>query len=292
MKFTGCGTAMVTPFKSDGALDEETLRKLVKRQVDAGIDFLVPCGTTGESPTLSKEEHLRVVGVTIEAVGGKIPVLAGCGGYNTAQVVEMAKEIAKLGADGLLSVTPYYNKPSPEGLFQHYKAIADATELPIILYSVESRTKRNIAPEEVTRLAMLPTIIGIKEASGNIGQMARVCQDAAPGFTVLAGDDAVAIPLTSLGGVGLISVASNEIPAEMTKICELASAGDFAGALAVHRRYYPLMDVNFVETSPGPVKYAMAKMGLLEPNYRLPIVPVTPETAAKVDGVLRGLGLA
>ena len=292
MKFTGCGTAMVTPFRSDGSLDEETLRKLVKRQVDAGIHFLVPCGTTGESPTLTKAEHLRVVEITIEAVEGKVPVLAGCGGYNTAEVVELAKDIHKLGADGLLSVTPYYNKPSPEGLFQHYKAIADATPLPIILYSVAGRTMRNIAPEEITRLASLPTVVGIKEASGNISQMSRVCQDAAPDFAVMSGDDAVTLPLMSLGGVGLISVASNEIPAEMSKICELAAAGDYATARAIHRKYFSLMEVNFVETSPGPVKYAMAKMGLLEPNYRLPMVPVTAQTAAKVDAVLADLGLA
>lgn len=292
MKFTGCGTAMVTPFKSDGSLDEETLRNLVKRQVDLGIHFLVPCGTTGESPTLTTAEHLRVVEITVEAVAGRVPVLAGCGGYNTAAVVDLAKEINKLGVDGLLSVTPYYNKPSPEGLYQHYKAIADTTDLPIILYSVAGRTMRNIAPEEVTRLAALPTVVGIKEASGSISQMSRICQGAADDFAVLSGDDAVTLPLMALGGVGLISVASNEIPAEMSKLCELAAAGDFAGARAVHRKYLNLMDVNFAETSPGPVKYAMAKMGLLEPNYRLPMVSVTAQTAARVDAVLAELDLA
>ncbi len=292
MKFTGCGTAMVTPFHANGALDEETLRKLVKRQVDAGIHFLVPCGTTGESPTLTRAEHLRVVEITVEAVAGKAPVLAGCGGYNTAELVELARELEKLGVDGLLSVTPYYNKPTSEGLYQHYKAIAGATSLPIMLYSVAGRTGRNITPDEVRMLATIDNVIGIKEASGNIGQMSRICQEAPEGFAVLSGDDAVTLPLMALGGVGVISVASNEIPAEMSRLCEQAAAGDFAAARATHRKFLALMEVNFVETSPGPVKYAMAKMGLLEANYRLPMVQVTPESALKIDAELAELGFA
>ncbi len=292
MKFTGCGTAMVTPFHANGALDEETLRKLVKRQVDAGIHFLVPCGTTGESPTLTRSEHLRVVEITVEVVAGKVPVLAGCGGYNTAELVELARELEKLGVDGLLSVTPYYNKPTQEGLYQHYKAIAAATSLPIMLYSVAGRTARNITPDEVRMLATIDNVIGIKEASGNIGQMSRICQEAPEGFAVLSGDDAVTLPLMALGGVGVISVASNEIPAQMSRLCEQAAAGDFAAARATHRKFLALMEVNFVETSPGPVKYAMAKMGLLEANYRLPMVQVTPESALKIDAVLAELGLA
>ena len=292
MKFTGCGTAMVTPFHANGALDEETLRKLVKRQVDAGIHFLVPCGTTGESPTLTRSEHLRVVEITVEVVAGKVPVLAGCGGYNTAELLELARELEKLGVDGLLSVTPYYNKPTSEGLYQHYKAIAAATSLPIMLYSVAGRTARNITPDEVRMLATIDNVIGIKEASGNIGQMSRICQEAPEGFAVLSGDDAVTLPLMALGGVGVISVASNEIPAQMSRLCEQAAAGDFAAARATHRKFLALMEVNFVETSPGPVKYAMAKMGLLEANYRLPMVQVTPESALKIDAVLAELGLA
>ena len=291
MTFKGCGTAMVTPFHADGSLDEATLRKLVRRQIDAGIHFLVPCGTTGESPTLTHAEHLRVVEITVEECAGKIPVLAGCGGYNTAELVKLAKELEGLGVDGLLSVTPYYNKPTPEGLFRHYEAIAAATKLPIILYSVQSRTMRNITPAELVRLAEIPNVVGIKEASGSIGQMAQVCQQAAADFAVLSGDDAVTLPLMSLGGVGLISVVSNQIPGEMAQICDLAQAGDFKAALAVHRKYYPLMEVNFCETSPGPVKYAMARMGLCEEVYRLPMVPIADDSKAKVDAVLGSLGM-
>lgn len=291
MTFKGCGTAMVTPFHADGSLDEATLRKLVRRQIDAGIHFLVPCGTTGESPTLTHAEHLRVVEITVEECAGKIPVLAGCGGYNTAELVKLAKELEDLGADGLLSVTPYYNKPTPEGLFRHYEAIAAATRLPIILYSVQSRTMRNITPAELVRLAEIPNVVGIKEASGSIGQMAQVCQQAAADFAVLSGDDAVTLPLISLGGVGLISVVSNQIPGEMAQICDLALAGDFKAALAVHRKFHPLMEVNFCETSPGPVKYAMARMGLCEEVYRLPMVPIAAESKAKVDAVLGSLGM-
>jgi 4-hydroxy-tetrahydrodipicolinate synthase len=283
---------MVTPFQADGSLDEATLRKLVRRQIDAGIHFLVPCGTTGESPTLSHAEHLRVVEITVEECAGQTPVLAGCGGYNTAELVTLAKEIEALGADGLLSVTPYYNKPSPEGLYRHYEAIAAATKLPIILYSVQSRTARNIAPAEIVRLAGIPNVVGVKEASGAIGQMAQVCQQVPAGFAVLSGDDAVTLPLMSLGGVGLISVASNQIPGEMANLCELALKGDFAGALAVHRKFHPLMEVNFCETSPGPVKYAVARMGLCQEIYRLPMVPIAPENRAKVDAVLGSLGMS
>ncbi|MCB1021710.1 MAG: 4-hydroxy-tetrahydrodipicolinate synthase [Bryobacterales bacterium] len=291
MTFKGCGTAMVTPFQADGSLDEATLRKLVRRQIEAGIHFLVPCGTTGESPTLSRAEHLRVVEITVEECAGKIPVLAGCGGYNTAELVELAQQLEKIGADGLLSVTPYYNKPTSEGLYQHYLAIANATKLPIVVYSVASRTARNVTPDELVRLAEIPNVIAVKEASGSIGQMAQVCQRMPADFAVLSGDDAVTLPLISLGGVGVISVVSNQIPAEMAELCNLALAGDFAGALAVHRKFHPLMEVNFCETSPGPVKYAMAKMGLCEEVYRLPMVPVAAASRAKVDAVLGGAGL-
>jgi 4-hydroxy-tetrahydrodipicolinate synthase len=290
--FTGCGTALVTPFHTDGSVDEATLRKLLQRQIAAGIHFLVPCGTTGESPTLSHAEHLRVVEVTVEEAGGKTPVLAGCGGYNTAELVDMAKALHALNVDGLLSVTPYYNRPSPQGLLAHYKAIAAATPLPIILYNIAGRTGRNIPTPELLRLAEIETIVGVKEASGSISQVAEVCQRMPDDFIVVSGDDAVTLPLMALGGHGLISVAGNEIPAEMAQICNLASQGNFAGALHVHRKYYPLMDVNFCESSPGPVKYAMAQMGLLEANYRLPITPITAESRAKVDAVLSQLELA
>ena len=291
MTFQGCGTAMVTPFQADGSLDETALRKLVSRQIDAGIHFLVPCGTTGESPTLTHAEHLRVVEITVEEAAGEIPVLAGCGGYNTAELVCLAKQLESLGADGLLSVTPYYNKPTPEGLYRHYEAIAAATKLPIILYSVSSRTARNITPAELVRLAEIPTVVGLKEASGLIGQMAQICQQAPSDFAVLSGDDSVTLPLMSLGGVGIISVVGNQIPGEMAQLCNLALAGDFAGALAVHRKYHALMEVNFCETSPGPVKYAMARMGLCQEVYRLPMVPIAAESKAKVDKALSAVGL-
>ncbi len=289
--FKGCGTAMVTPFRADGSLDEETLRKLVKRQIDAGIHFLVPCGTTGESPTLTHEEHLRVVEITVQEANGAVPVVAGCGGYNTAELVGLARQLKNLGVDGILSVTPYYNKPTGEGLYQHYSAIAAATDLPIVLYNVAGRTARNITTDELLRLAQIDRVVAVKEASGSIGQMAQVCQAVPADFAVLSGDDAVTLPLMALGGVGLISVASNEIPAEMAKLCQLALDGDFVGAREVHRKCYPLMDVNFCETSPGPVKYAMAKMGLLKEIYRLPMVPIAAANRAKVDAVLGELGL-
>lgn len=291
MTFKGCGTALVTPFHADGSLDEATMHQLVRRQIDAGIHFLVPCGTTGESPTLSHGEHLRVVEIAVEEAAGKVPVVAGCGGYNTAELVSLAKELEGLGADGLLSVTPYYNKPTSEGLYRHYEAIANATKLPIVVYSVAGRTARNVTPAELVRLAQIPNIVAVKEASGSIGQMAQICQQLAPQLAVLSGDDAVTLPLMSLGGVGVISVVSNQIPGPMAELCDLALAGDFAGALTIHRKYHPLMEVNFCETSPGPIKYAMARMGLLEETYRLPMVPITAESKAKVDAVLASVGL-
>jgi 4-hydroxy-tetrahydrodipicolinate synthase len=289
--FTGTGTALVTPFHRDGSLDEPTLRALAKRQLDAGIDFLVPCGTTGESPTLTHEERLRVVEITVEIAKGRVPVLAGAGGYNTAEVIAMARELAALGVDGLLSVTPYYNKPTQEGLFQHYRAIAAATSLPIILYSVQGRTGINIEPATVKRLAEIENIIGIKEASGNIGQMASILNIVPEDFIVLSGDDAITLPLISLGGRGVISVASNEIPAEMTQLVHLALQGNFDRARELHRRFHPLMEINFVESNPIPVKAAMAEMGLLEPVWRLPLVPPKGENLSRVRGVLDSLGL-
>ncbi len=288
--FTGCGTAMVTPFRADGSLDETTMRALVRRQIDEGIDFLVPCGTTGESPTLTREEHLRVVAITAEEAKGKVPVLAGAGGYNTHEVIELAQECERAGADGILSVTPYYNKPTQEGLYQHYKAIAAEVPLPIVVYSVQGRTSVNVEPATLARLAEIENIAGVKEASGNISQMADVIQRVPERFTVLSGDDAITIPLIALGGRGLISVASNEIPRQMTAIARLANQGDFAGARALQRRYLPLMQVNFVESNPGPVKWAMYRMGLLEPVYRLPMVPPSEASRRKIEQVLEATG--
>ncbi len=289
--FTGTGTALVTPFRGDGSLDEETLQALVKRQIDAGIDFLVPCGTTGESPTLTHEEHLRVVEITVKFAKGRVPVLAGAGGYNTAEVIALARELAELGADGILSVTPYYNKPTQEGLFQHYRAIAEAVPLPIILYSVQGRTGVNIEPGTVKRLAEIESIVGIKEASGNVSQMAAILNAVPDGFIVLSGDDAITLPVISLGGRGVISVVSNEIPAEMSQLTRLALQGDFASARAIHRRYHSLMEINFVESNPIPVKAAMREMGLLEAVWRLPLVAPKAENQARIRAVLEALGL-
>jgi 4-hydroxy-tetrahydrodipicolinate synthase len=289
--FIGCGTALVTPFNADLSLDEETLRQLVRRQIEAGIDFLVPCGTTGESPTLSREEHLRVVEITVEEAADKVPVVAGAGGYNTAEVIELAREIEELGADGLLSVTPYYNKPTQEGLYQHYKAIAESTSLPIIVYSVQGRTGVNVEPLTLKRLAEIDNIVGVKEASGNIGQQASVCHHVPDRFVVLSGDDSITLPLMALGGRGLISVVSNEIPDQTAALVHAGLRGDFVEAREVQRKYLPLMEVNFVEANPIPVKWAMARMGLLEPCWRLPLCPPQPQSQTKIDGVLRSVGL-
>jgi 4-hydroxy-tetrahydrodipicolinate synthase len=289
--FTGTGTALVTPFRGDGSLDEATLRVLIKRQIDAGIDFLVPCGTTGESPTLTHEEHLRVVEIAVELAKGRVPVLAGAGGYNTAEVIALARELAALGADGILSVTPYYNKPTQEGLFQHYRAIAEAVTLPIILYSVQGRTGVNVEPNTVKRLAEIENIVGIKEASGNVSQMAAILNAVPNEFIVLSGDDAITLPVISLGGRGVISVVSNEIPAEMSQLTRLALNGDFPGARVIQRRYHPLMEINFVESNPIPVKAAMAEMGLLEGAWRLPLVAPKAENQARIRAVLEALGL-
>jgi len=291
MLFQGCGTALVTPFREDSSLDEQTLRSLVKRQIAEGINFLVPCGTTGESPTLTHQEHLRVVEITLEEAKGRVPVLAGAGGYNTAEVIELAKELKSMGADGILSVTPYYNKPTQEGLYQHFKAIASAVKLPVIVYSVQGRTGVNVEPGTLKRLAEVDYIAGVKEASGNISQMASVVHQVPSNFAVLSGDDAITIPLIALGGRGIVSVASNEIPREMTAIAQYALANDFAAAREVQRKYLPLMEMNFVESNPIPVKAAMALMGLLEPVWRLPMVPPSAANLAKIEKVLEPLGL-
>jgi len=289
--FTGTGTALVTPFRMDGTLDEGTLRRLIQRQIDGGVDFLVPCGTTGESPTLTHEEHVRVVEITVGLAKGKVPVLAGAGGYNTAEVIAMARELAELGADGFLSVTPYYNRPTQEGLFQHYRAIAEAVPLPIILYSVQGRTGVNIEPATVKRLSQIENIVGIKEASGNVSQMAAILNAVPEEFIVLSGDDAITLPVISLGGRGVISVVSNEIPAEMSRLTRAALQGDFRTAREIHRRYHPLMEINFVESNPGPVKAAMAEMGLLEPVWRLPLVAPKAENQMRIRAVLESLEL-
>jgi 4-hydroxy-tetrahydrodipicolinate synthase len=291
MQFTGCGTALVTPFRRDFSLDEVALRKLVQRQIRGGVDFLVPCGTTGESPTLTRTEHLRAVEITLEEAKGKIPVVAGAGGYNTQEVAELACELETLGVDGLLSVTPYYNKPTQEGLYQHYRAIAKATRLPIVLYNVPGRCGTNLEPATVKRLAAIENIVGIKEASGNISQMSGLANLLPDDFTILSGDDAIALPLFALGGRGVISVASNEIPREMTELCRYGLRGEFEPARAIHRKYLSLMEMNFIESNPIPVKAALALMGLLEPVWRLPLVPPKAENLERIRAVLESLEL-
>ncbi len=289
--FTGCGTALATPFRKDLSLDEETLGKLVHRQIRQGINFLVPCGTTGESPTLEPAEHQRVVEITIEAANGRVPVLAGAGGYNTAEVIRMAKKMEALGANGILSVTPYYNKPTQEGLYQHYKAIAEAINLPIIVSSVWGRTGINVLPATLLRLAEIDNIIGVKEASGNIGQMGKVIAMTPDDFIVLSGDDSMTLPLLALGGRGLISVAGNEIPAEMTALVQAGLAGEMVKARDLHFKYLSLMDANFLESNPIPVKAAMGLMGLLDPVMRLPMTEPNCDTLSRLEEVLKELGI-
>ena len=289
--FTGCGTALVTPFRRDLSLDEETLRKLIRRQIATGIDILVPCGTTGESPTLTRAEHLRVVEIALEEANGQTLVLAGAGGYNTREVIELARELERMGANGILSVTPYYNKPTQEGLYQHYEAIARSIGLPIVVYSVQSRTGVNVEPATLGRLARIDNIVAVKEASGSISQMANIFNEVPSGFDVLSGDDAVTIPLIALGGRGIISVVANEIPAEMTELAHACLRSDFETARRIQARYLPLMNVNFIESNPIPVKAAMGMMGLLDPVYRLPMCPPLPASQAKIEKVLEAAGL-
>jgi len=290
-KFTGLGTALVTPFTKSGEMDEKAVRRLGRRQIDNGTHFLVPAGTTGENPTLEIAERLRMVEILVDEARGQVPVLAGCGGYNTKEIVHLAKDMQKAGADGLLSVTPYYNKPTQEGIVAHFKAIADATPLPIVLYNIPGRTGVNIETATVAKLAQLPTIVGVKEASGSLSQMCDVLRSVPPEFLVLSGDDALTLPLMAVGGRGVISVVSNQIPKEMSQMVEAAERNDFAAARAIHNRIIGLMQINFVEANPGPVKYGMAVMGVLEETYRLPMVSPKPESKAKIDAVLKELGL-
>ena len=287
----GCGTALVTPFRKDGSLDLDALRRLVQFQLREGIDFLVPCGTTGETPTLEHAEYLAVVRTVLQEVAGKVPVIAGVGGNNTRKVIDLGAEVRRLDVQGILSVAPYYNKPTQEGLYQHFKTIAESTDLPIIVYNVPGRTSSNIEPPTVARLSKIPNIIGIKEASGSIVQQMEVLAAVEPGFRVLSGDDSFTFPLMALGGVGIISVISNEIPGEMTKLAHLLLEGKLEEARKLHFSLLPLMQVNFIETNPIPVKAALAMMGMIEEVYRLPMVPMKPENRAKLEKVLSAQGL-
>jgi len=287
----GCGTALVTPFRKDGTLDLDALRRLVQFQLRAGIDFLVPCGTTGETPTLEHAEYVAVVRTVVQEASGKVPVIAGVGGNNTRKLIGLAAEVSGLGIQGILSVAPYYNKPTQEGLYQHFRAIAESTDLPMILYNVPGRTSSNIEPATVARLSKIANIIAIKEASGSIVQQMEVLAAVEPGFRVLSGDDAFTFPLMALGGAGIISVVSNEIPAEMTRLAHLLLEGKLEAARQLHFNLLPLMQVNFIETNPIPVKAALAMMGMVEEVYRLPMVPMKAENRTKLEKVLAAQGL-
>jgi 4-hydroxy-tetrahydrodipicolinate synthase len=290
LPFTGVGTALVTPFRKDGSVDEAAVKRLVRRQIDAGIHFLSPCGTTGEAPTLSHREKVRVVELVVEEASGRVPVLAGAGGYDTREVIELARDMEKTGADGILSVTPYYNKPSPEGLYQHFTAIAGSTRLPIVLYNVPGRTGINMDVKTTARLSQVPNIVAIK-APGDVVQMSEIIAATREDFIVLSGDDPVTVATMAIGGRGVVSVASNEAPAEMVQIVELCEKGDYAAARTLHHWLLPLIQVNFVESNPIPCKAAMAAMGLIEEQYRLPLVPPSAATRERVLGVLQQLKL-
>ena len=287
----GCGTALVTPFQANGELDETAMRRLVRRQLEEGIDFLVACATTGESPVLTAEEQARIVQITLEEAGGKVPVIAAAGGNNTRRVCEQVRQVERLGVDGILSTSPYYNKPTQEGIYQHYRAVAQSTSLPIVVYNVPGRTGSNIEPSTLVRLAEIPNILGVKEASGNVVQIGEILRRVPARFRVISGDDSLTLPVMAMGACGVISVASNVVPREMADLVSLANRGDFGAARRLHFHLLPLMQVLFIESSPIPVKAALAALGLLQPIYRLPLVPMQPETHAKLLQVLEDLEL-
>jgi 4-hydroxy-tetrahydrodipicolinate synthase len=293
MTLGGCGTALVTPFRSDGSLAEETLTKLVEWQIESGIHFLVACGTTAETPTLNHEEWLRVIGIVAETSAGRVPVLAGCTYNSTAEAVARAREAASVpGVSGLLTANPYYNKPGQEGQYRHFRAIAEAVACPVVVYNIPGRTGVNLEPATLLRLAKdVPNIQGVKESSGNLQQIAELIHSLPPGFSVISGDDLMALPVIALGGTGLVSVASNEVPGEMARMVAAAIGGDWATARVLYRRYFRLITANFLETNPGPVKSVMAMMGRLEEIYRLPMVPVAPANREKLKGLAEELGL-
>lgn len=291
-KLRGCGTALVTPFKQDGTLDEASLRKLVQWQVECGIDFLVPCGTTAETPAMTLDESLRVIDLVVEAAAGKAPIVAGATSNATQDAVQKAKAVAaRGGVDAILTASPYYNKPTQEGQYRHFRAIAEAVDKPLVLYNVPGRTGANIEPSTLARLAEIKNIVGVKEASGNIGQIAEVCAAVPEDFLVFSGDDAITLPVIALGGVGVISVASNEIPKEMAKLTRSALDDDWKTARNLQRKYLALMQANFIESNPMPVKCVLAMMGRIEENYRLPMLKVKPETRAKLEKIARECGL-
>lgn len=290
-RLRGCGTALVTPFAADQSVDEGALARVVGMQIEGGVDFLVPCGTTGESVTLSEDEQARVVGLTVSVAQGRVPVVAGAGGYNTKEVIHRIHLFSELGADAILSVTPYYNKPTQAGLFEHYRAIADASSLPIILYNVPGRTGCNLEPATVAKLSRHEQIIGIKEASGNIAQIAEIASLVDESFLILAGDDSVVLPVASLGGAGVISVASNLLPREVSDLCHACLSGNFVEARSLFYSLLPIFKAMFIETSPIPVKAAMAMAGIIEEVYRLPLVPLADASRVQLRQVLVTAGV-
>ncbi len=292
MQLRGCGTALVTPFTQEGAVDEAALRSLVAWQVESGIDFLIPCGTTGETPTLSHDEWLHVIDVTIEVVAGRVPVIAGATSNSTQDAVAKAKEVSsRPGVDAILTASPYYNKPTQEGQYRHFKAIAEAVNKPVILYNVPGRTSANIEPATLARLSEVPNIAGVKEASGSITQIAEVLNLVPETFLVFSGDDAITLPVIALGGVGIVSVASNEIPREMAEMTRAALANDWQTARTLHRKYLPLMQANFIESNPLPVKAVLAMMGKIQEIYRLPLLPMRRDTRSKLQKIATDVGL-
>jgi len=292
MELSGCGTALVTPFGADGAVDEKALVRLVNWQIESGINFLVPCGTTGEASTLTEAEWLRVVELTVQTAAGRVPVFGGCTHNSTAEAVARTKKLSAVrGLTGILTASPYYNRPGQEGQYQHFRAIAEATALPVLLYNIPGRTGANLEPATVLRLAALPNVIGIKESSGLITQITDLLTQVPAGFKVFAGDDSLALPVIALGGAGVVSVASNLIPSEMSRMVAAALAGDWETARGLNRKFFRLMQAHFSEPSPAPIKATMKMLGLLEENLRLPMVPVTDATRGKLRALIDDAGL-
>jgi 4-hydroxy-tetrahydrodipicolinate synthase len=292
IKLRGCGTALVTPFLADGSVDEKALRSLVAWQVESGVDFLVPCGTTGETPTLSHAEWRMVIETTIEVAAGRLPIVAGATSYSTAEAIAKVVEASEIkGVDAILSASPYYNKPTQEGQYQHFKAIAEAAKIPIVLYNVPGRTGVNIEPATLLRLSALPNIVAVKEASGRISQIAEICGLLPTGFTVLSGDDALTLPVISVGGQGIISVASNVFPKEMAELTRAALNNDWTKARELYHKYLALMQANFIESNPIPVKAVLAMMGRIEENYRLPMCKMQPALRTKLESIARECGV-
>jgi 4-hydroxy-tetrahydrodipicolinate synthase len=292
MELTGCGTALVTPFRRDGGVDEAALHSLVNWQVESGIDFLVPCGTTGEASTLTEQEWLRVIEIVVAAAAGRVPIFAGCTHNATHEAVVRARKLSQVhGLAGILTANPYYNRPGQDGQFQHFKAIAEATQLPLLLYNIPSRTGANLEPATVLRLAGLKNVIGIKESSGNIAQITELLTTAPTNFKVFAGDDGLVLPVLALGGAGLVSVASNVIPGQMARMVRAALESDWTEARRINRQFFKLMQAHFWEASPAPVKAVLAMLGRGEDVLRLPLVPVSDATRRRLEQMVGELGM-